>query len=113
MSAVLTDRGATVLMLREVPRRLLALLSVLEETRWAPGETARLLAERVLAELPDTQGAGAGRVWRPGALALAVMAADALRLELRDETWALVATLAAESNLADAGLLAAKAFAGI
>ncbi len=113
MSAVLTDRGATVLMLREVPRRLLALLSALEETRWAPGETARLLAERVLAELPDTQGAGAGRVWRPGALALAVMAADALRLELRDETWALVATLAAESNLADAGLLAAKAFAGI
>ena len=48
-----------------------------------------------------------------GILALAVLGADAVRSELGDETWSAVAVLAAESNLADGALLAAKAFAAI
>ena len=52
----------------------------------------------------------ADRVWRPGLFAVAVLAADAVRQELDDESWARVAALAAEWDLADGALYAAKAF---
>ena len=50
------------------------------------------------------------RTWAPGLLAIAVLAADAVRQKLRNESWAQVAALAAEWNAADAALCAAKAY---
>jgi CHAT domain len=88
--------------------QLYALLEALEATSWAPGDDASALTTRAQA------GAGtAGRCgeasWRPGLFAVAVLAADAVRQQSHDESWARVAALAAEWDLADGALYAAKA----
>lgn len=108
------DAGDPVIVLppgsqEERQRQLWTLLEALEVTGWTPGDDAGPLAARIVeglvAECPSE-----ARTWAPGLLAIAVLAADAVRQKLRDESWAQVAALAAEWNAADATLCAAKAY---